>query len=214
MSIEYVTLIEILAKSLHKHSFYDDAKTWDIPNFQNYEGILPEETIQSLISKFCLPENIKEEWRMVAKRFVDQIVPAFSEERIFNLNDNVIDFNATKQLLKMAGSEPPSGENWLKNLKVGDIFLSRPKAKQGQPQQPYCDQFFVAEHKESTTNLIQKVPTGQQVDIWYPTLEFRRNNIFIEVISHVDFTYSDEQIKIDNELPEDETDGSSDRTVR
>ena len=141
-----------------------------------------------------------------------------------NMEDNVVDFEATKQLmLKTTGGEPPLGENWLKALEQGTVFLSRPKPKQGQPKQPFCDQFCVIDHKELSSNLIQKMPTGQQVDIWFPTLEFSRSNDFIEIIAQVKFGYSEEQMKTDENLLDKEEgenndankpdDGSGSRSV-
>ena len=118
------------------------------------------------------------------------------------LTDNVIDLEQAKKFLQQtAGGEPPLGDNWLTSLKTGTIFLSRPKQKGG-VKQVYCDQFCVVEHKEITTNLLQKTPTGQQIDIWYPSLEFSRNNDYIETIAQVNFGYSEEQLKVDENLPE------------
>lgn len=209
--------LEILAQSLHYHSYYGESKSWETPDIEQIRKVTDD--VDAFVARYYMREDSKQEWREMAKRFVDQIVPKVLKERNFELTaDNVVDFATAKNLLKTAGGEPPQGENWLRDLPPGTVFLSRPKPNQGKPKQPYCDQFCVIEHKTVTTNLVQKMPTGQQVDIWFPTLEFSRTNDFIEITAQVKFDYTEEQMKIDENLPEegesnDGTDGSGSRSV-
>src|SRR5690348_14224833 len=92
--------------------------------------------------------------------------------------DNVVDFETAKTALITGG--PVGEENWLKDLEPGTIFLAR-RANRGAQDLLALDMYAVLEHLELSTNLLQKIPTGQEVDLWFDTLEFSRKNKLQEV---------------------------------
>lgn len=99
----------------------------------------------------------------------------------------IIDFDTAKKALTAAGGSVID-ENWLANLPVGSVFLSQRKNTPKDNAYP-CDLYAVLEHKTMSSNLAQKLPTGQQVDLWFRTLEFSRMNNKVEVIATVEFGY-------------------------
>ena len=123
--------------------------------------------------------------------------------------NNVINIEDARKALTFGGSG--GDENWLAELPPGSVFLSRPN-NVGK-ERLFCDLYCVMEQKKLTTNVIQKMPTGQEIDLWFPTLEFSRNNKLIETIATVEFGYEDPK-KEQEETTTEETDGSSTRTIQ
>lgn len=126
-------------------------------------------------------------------------------------DDNVINFDTARKALTFGGTG--IDENWLLGLQPGTVFTCR---ENGTPKTNLIlDLYCIVEHKDTITNMIRKIPTGQTWDAWYPTLEFSRLNKFQEIVTKVDFTYS--QQRADQETADEQalekTDGTSDRTI-
>lgn len=128
-----------------------------------------------------------------------------------DLDDNVINFDEMKTRLAYDGVGS-GNENWLEDLPQGTIFAS--KDKKAPKEKKFLDIYLVCEHKGRLTNLIQKTPTAQQIDLWFNTLEFSRDNIYVDTIATVEIGYSEKQLKEDMKLEEEDiNDGDSGRPV-
>ena len=125
-------------------------------------------------------------------------------------DNNVVNFDEIRRNIQTGGSG--IDENWLKALPKGTVFLCK---KRNTPKDNLvCELFAVIEHKVLHTNLMQKIPNGQQADFWFNSLEFSRAFILGEVIAEITFDYSAEQAAFEEQQETLETtDGTSDRTV-
>lgn len=110
-------LIENLAASLHKNSFYDNTKSWDIPTKeQGWEN--------------HMTEHSKEEWRWMACRFIE-IASKFKIKVVTMTNaeeqeDELRETKYPKFRILTGGKGPPEppGENWLAEYESGTTFVS------------------------------------------------------------------------------------------
>jgi len=136
------------------------------------------------------------------------------EHNLVKLEDkenNVVNF---EEIRKAVTGGFDGDENWLKSLSVGTVFVA--KRKDAPKEILFCDLFCVLDHKDKVSNLLQKIPNGQQADLWYKSLEFSRKNELIEVIAEVKLEYDlskKEQEEPEDNLTEELDDGSSDRAV-
>ena len=117
---------------------------------------------------------------------------------ILDKNAEIIDFKTRKATDTGSGFTP---ENWLQELEVGSIFLSRQKIKPGQQvdlvNRLMLNSYLLQDRREdgkgnSVCNLIWRLPDAKQMDIWVPTLEFSRVMELIQVLLVVEFEYKKE----------------------
>ena len=120
-------------------------------------------------------------------------------------DDNIIDFNAIRSGLAPGG--PGGEENWLKTLPKGTMFVC--KRRNAPKDHLALELYFVMEHKDLTSNILQKIPTGQQADLWVDSLEFSRAYLYKETVATVELEY-----QYDKEEQSELTDGNSEGSLQ
>jgi hypothetical protein len=99
---------------------------------------------------------------------------------------DVVDFSNYKRKGLTFGGDG-GGDNWLADVPPGSVIVCK---RQNTPKDILAlDLFFVLEHKDNLTNVMQKVPTGQQADMWVDTLEFSRYYKFKGTVATVKLGY-------------------------
>jgi hypothetical protein len=129
-----------------------------------------------------------------------------------NTDENgVVDLGKVRHGLLTGGGGPD--ENWLKDLKQGDVFVAkRKKAPPGMQDNIAQEIFWVMEHKNDLSNLIQKMPDNRQFDLWFNSLEFSRTYTLSGVVTNIQLNYKTVQDEIDNPSEEKEEENSDDGT--
>lgn len=112
--------------------------------------------------------------------------------------DNVIrDINFNQPRLKLAGSNP-TGEDWLRNLPEGSIFLARIKANNNN-KDLFLTKYMIVKHFKVTSELYTLTPAGQQITLDTPSLEFSRKNELVEVIGEALLINEEEKNEVSHE---------------
>jgi|SRR6267154_1948842 len=87
--------------------------------------------------------------------------------------DNVVDLHP---IMPKTAEQPPAGKNWLAELPVGTIFLSRPNN-----EYTLTTEYTILE-KSVADSLLRENKREGKLDIsnyqWYDTLNFSLKNIF------------------------------------
>jgi hypothetical protein len=127
-----------------------------------------------------------------------------------NENTNIIDLKQAKTNLIATGYSG-SDENWLKNLPKGTVFVCK---KKNQPKEMLAlDLYFVIEHQDTVSNLVQKIPTGQQADLFVDSLEFSRYYTYKATVATVGLEFDGLAEAEAKEEPVSETTDDSPRPV-
>lgn len=128
---------------------------------------------------------------------------------ILEKEDNIVDFSTARKALITGG--PTGEENWLKLLPKGTMFVC--KRRNAPKDMLALELYFVLEHKETVSNILQKIPTGQQADLWVDSLEFSRFYVHKEDLAHVELEYGPDGLE-EKEETEKTEDGNDKGTVQ
>ena len=126
-------------------------------------------------------------------------------------DDNIIDLGAARVNHLAIGGGFSGDENWLKELPKGTVFTC--KRKNAPKDMLALDLYFIIEHKDKVSNVIQKIPTGQQADMFVDSLEFSRYYKFIETVATVELQYDGLEQHEDAEPTTETTDGDNQGAV-
>jgi hypothetical protein len=103
---------------------------------------------------------------------------------IVDKDNNVIDLAAEKQKrLAPATGGGGDGENWLQALELGSVFTARQKVPKGQIRPWLCNLYLLKEKAELSSCIRCKMPDGKDVTFWVHTLDFSRQNDYVETIA-------------------------------
>jgi hypothetical protein len=119
------------------------------------------------------------------------------EQKLTDLDDNVIDLTNIRKALSTGGKD--SDENWLATLNKNTVFLARDKSQQpNSPNRPLMlETYMLTDKREVSSELIVKMPDGQQINIWVPTLEFSRRKELIEILAELEI--AEQETEVPNE---------------
>lgn len=113
-------LIEKLAAALHKNAFWDETKSWEEPS---------AEVLKLVGWRHHMMPQSKEEWRWMARRFVDKIGPKFGITVAMTNVETTEEVKYPKLRLLQGGKGPPmdTDKDWLSQLKKGAVFTCKKK---------------------------------------------------------------------------------------
>lgn len=122
---------------------------------------------------------------------------------IVDQNNNLIDFSAEKAKRTAPATGGIGGDdNWLNALEIGSVFTARQKVQKGQMRPWLCTLYFLRERGEHCACVKGSMPDGNNVVLWVHTLDFSRQNDYVETLAILDIDPVQE--KIEREIKIDE----------